>query len=46
MTPPAARVEVGIRKLRDHLSEYLSLVREGAEIVITDRTAGEIAFKS
>ncbi|HMJ76242.1 MAG TPA: type II toxin-antitoxin system prevent-host-death family antitoxin [Iamia sp.] len=31
------RVEVGIRDLRNNLSRYLDEVREGAEIVVTDR---------
>jgi prevent-host-death family protein len=31
------RMEVGIRKLRAHLSYYLDQVREGEEIVVTDR---------
>lgn len=29
--------EVGIRELRDHLSRYLDRVREGEEVVVTDR---------
>jgi prevent-host-death family protein len=29
--------EVGMRELRDHLSKYLARVREGDEIVVTDR---------
>lgn len=29
--------EAGIRELRDHLSRYLDRVREGEEIVVTDR---------
>lgn len=29
--------EAGIRELRDHLSRYLDRVRQGEEIVITDR---------
>jgi prevent-host-death family protein len=32
-----SRVEVGIRELRAHLSRYLDRVREGDEIVVTDR---------
>lgn len=28
--------EVGIRQLRDNLSKYVSQVREGGEVVITD----------
>lgn len=30
-------MQVGIRRLRDHLSEYVALVKAGAEIVVTDR---------
>jgi prevent-host-death family protein len=30
-------MEVGIRELRAHLSRYLDRVREGEEIVVTDR---------
>lgn len=30
-------MEVGIRELRAHLSRYLDHVREGEEIVVTDR---------
>jgi prevent-host-death family protein len=35
---------IGIRELRDHLSEYLRRVREGELVVITDRgkPVGEI----
>lgn len=29
-------MEVGIRELRNHLSEYLNRVRAGEEIVVTD----------
>lgn len=29
--------EVGIRELRDHLSRYLDRVRDGEEVVVTDR---------
>ena len=28
---------VGVRKLKDRLSEYLRLVRDGEEILVTDR---------
>ena len=28
--------EVGIRELRDNLSRYISRVREGAEVLVTD----------
>lgn len=30
-------MEVGIRELRGQLSDYLARVREGTEVVITDR---------
>jgi prevent-host-death family protein len=30
-------VEVGIRELKNHLSRYLDRVRDGDEIVVTDR---------
>jgi prevent-host-death family protein len=30
-------MEVGVRELRNHLSRYLDLVREGDEVVVTDR---------
>lgn len=30
-------MEVGVRELRDNLSRYLDRVREGDEIVVTDR---------
>lgn len=30
-------MEVGIRELRAHLSRYLDQVRDGEEIVVTDR---------
>lgn len=29
-------MEVGIRELRDHLSRYLSAVRAGQEVTVTD----------
>ncbi len=29
--------EIGIRELRDHLSQYLEQVKAGEEIVVTDR---------
>lgn len=28
---------VGVRKLKDHLTHYLSLVKEGENVVVTDR---------
>jgi prevent-host-death family protein len=30
-------MEVGVRELRDHLSRYLDQVRDGTEVVVTDR---------
>ncbi len=30
-------MEVGVRELRNHLSRYLDRVRDGEEIVVTDR---------
>ena len=36
-TGKGGRVEVGIRDLRNNLSRYLDEVREGAEVVVTDR---------
>ena len=30
-------MEVGVRELRDHLSRYLDRVREGNELIVTDR---------
>ena len=29
--------KVGVRELKDHLSRYLAQVREGGEVVVTDR---------
>lgn len=29
--------EAGIRELRDHLSKYLERVRDGEEVIVTDR---------
>jgi prevent-host-death family protein len=29
-------MEAGVRELRDHLSRYLELVREGEEVTVTD----------
>lgn len=31
------RLEVGIRELRDHLSRWIDEVRDGGEIVVTER---------
>ena len=30
-------MEVGVRELRDHLSRYLDRVRDGDELIVTDR---------
>ena len=30
-------MEVGVRQFRNHLSDYLERVREGNEVVVTDR---------
>lgn len=30
-------IEVGVRELRNNLSRYLSSVREGEEVIVTDR---------
>jgi len=30
-------MEVGVRELRNNLSRYLELVRDGEEVVVTDR---------
>lgn len=37
---------VGVRELRDHLSDYLRRVREGQRVVITDRgkPVGELSL--
>lgn len=29
-------MEVGVRELRDHLSRYLDVVRDGQEVTVTD----------
>lgn len=29
-------IEAGVRELRDHLSRYLDLVRDGGEVTVTD----------
>jgi prevent-host-death family protein len=31
------RVEVGVRDLKDNLSRYLGRVRDGEEVIVTDR---------
>ena len=28
--------EVGVRELRDHLSQYLAAARDGAEVIVTE----------
>jgi prevent-host-death family protein len=35
--PGRAAVEVGVRELRNNLSRYLDKVRDGEEVVVTDR---------
>ena len=30
------RMEAGVRELRDHLSRYLEIVRDGKEVTVTD----------
>jgi len=30
-------MEVGVRELRNHLSRYLERVRDGEEVIVTDR---------
>jgi prevent-host-death family protein len=35
--PHPERREVGIRELRDHLSAWLDQVREGHEVIVTER---------
>jgi prevent-host-death family protein len=32
----ATRAEVGVRDLRDHLSHYLTRVKDGEEVVVTE----------
>lgn len=34
---PRRQVEVGIRELRNNLSRYVDQVRDGGEVVVTDR---------
>ena len=29
-------MEAGVRELRDHLSRYLNVVRDGQEVIVTD----------
>lgn|SRR5487761_2087713 len=31
------KMEVGIRELKNHLSQYLAVISEGGEVVVTDR---------
>lgn len=35
--PHGPRREVGVRELRDHLSAWLDEVRDGAELIVTER---------
>jgi prevent-host-death family protein len=37
MSVATSRVEVGVRELKNHLSRYLERVRDGEEIIVTDR---------
>ena len=37
MEVATCRVEVGVRELKNNLSRYLDRVREGAEVIVTDR---------
>jgi prevent-host-death family protein len=37
MPVATSRVEVGVRELKNHLSQYLDRVRDGEEIIVTDR---------
>ena len=37
MTVATSRVEVGVRELKNHLSRYLERVRDGEEVIVTDR---------
>jgi prevent-host-death family protein len=36
IAPQAAANRVGVRDLKDQLSRYLSLVRSGGEVIVTD----------
>jgi prevent-host-death family protein len=37
MEVATSRIEVGVRELKNHLSQYLDRVQEGQEVVVTDR---------
>lgn len=37
MTVATSRAEVGVRDLKNNLSRYLDRVRQGEEIIVTDR---------
>ena len=37
MTVATSSVEVGIRDLKNNLSRYVDQVREGGEVIVTDR---------
>lgn len=37
MNVATSRVEVGVRDLKNNLSRYLERVREGEELIVTDR---------
>ncbi|MEZ5239717.1 MAG: type II toxin-antitoxin system prevent-host-death family antitoxin [Microthrixaceae bacterium] len=37
MNVATSRIEVGVRDLKNNLSRYLSRVREGEEVIVTDR---------
>ncbi len=39
-------MDVGVRELRDHLSQYLDRVRDGEQIVVTDRGRGVAVLTS
>ncbi|MCJ7672194.1 MAG: type II toxin-antitoxin system prevent-host-death family antitoxin, partial [Acidimicrobiia bacterium] len=37
MAVATSRVEVGVRDLKNNLSRYLDRVKEGEEVIVTDR---------
>jgi prevent-host-death family protein len=37
MTVATSRVEVGVRDLKNNLSRYLDRVKDGEEVIVTDR---------
>ena len=37
MTVATSRVEVGVRDLKNNLSRYLERVKDGEEVIVTDR---------